>query len=99
MGNLLCPLGADWSHFSPTLALLCLQYAQSTGLVTLERKRHHVGGIWGWDCQPVWPIGGSGAFMFPWERWQLGLVLRHSFQKRMHVRHICVRFLWVFFFF
>lgn len=77
MGNLwLCPLGADGSHFSPNTGFVVSLVCAVDWLVTLERKRHHVGGIWGWDRQPVWPIGRCGAFRFPWERWQLGLLRR-----------------------
>lgn len=72
-GNLLlCPLGADGSHFSLHGLLLCLLCAQWTGLVTLVRKRQHVGGRRSWDCQSGWPIGGRGAFRSPWERWKPG---------------------------
>lgn len=42
-GNLLlCPLGADGSHFSPHGLLLCL--CVRNGLAWFSRKRHHVGG-------------------------------------------------------
>lgn len=54
MGNLwLCPLGADGSHFPPNTGFVVSLVCAVDWLVTLERKRHHVGGIWGWNCQPV----------------------------------------------
>lgn len=83
-GKLIVSFGCWLVSFSPNTGFVVSLVCAATGLVTLERKRHNVGGVWGWDCQPVWPIGRCGAFRYPRERWQLGLVLWHSFKKRMY---------------
>lgn len=45
------------------------------------------------------PIGRRGAFRFPWERRELGLVCLRSVEERVDVRFVCIDFIFGDFFF